>query len=99
MNSKRLILSLAVASVLLAAGIAWTEYTHRPQTIVVPVVGMSCEGCALSVQESLAKLPGASDVTVSVEKAEATLTVDGWSKTTRDDINAAIETAGYKVGK
>lgn len=89
---------LAVASVLLAAGIAWTEYAHRPQTLVIPVEGMSCEGCAATIRESLEKLPGTSDIAISVESAEATVTIDGWSETTRDDVEMAIAEAGYKVG-
>jgi copper chaperone len=98
MKSKQIILALAVASVLLAAGIAWTEYTHRPQTHVVRVEGMSCEGCAATVRESLEKLPGASDIAISVENAEASVTVDGWSETTHSDVEKAIVEAGYKVG-
>jgi copper chaperone CopZ len=98
MSSKRLILVLATATVLLLAGVAWTEYTHRPRTLVIPVSGMSCEGCATTIRESLEKLPGVRDVAVSVEKAEARLTVDGWSETTRENVEDAIEAAGYKVG-
>jgi copper chaperone len=97
MKSKNLILALAVASVLLAAGIAWTEYNHRPQTHVVRVEGMSCEACAATVRESLEKLPGTSDIAISVEKAEATITIDGWSETTRGDVEQTIVDAGYKV--
>ncbi|MEX2185688.1 MAG: heavy metal-associated domain-containing protein [Pirellulales bacterium] len=97
MNSKRLILPLAVVSVLFAAGIAWTELTHRPRTLDIAVEGMACESCASTVRESLEKLPGVSDVAISVEKGEAQLTLDGWSETTPAEVNAAIKAAGYKV--
>ena len=98
MKSKHLVLALAVGSVLLVAGIAWTEYAHRPQTLVIPVKGMSCEGCAATIRESLERLPGTSDIAISVENAEATVTIDGWSETTRHDVENAIVAAGYKVG-
>ncbi len=97
MTSKRWILLLAVVSVLIASGIAWTELAHRPRTIVISVDGMSCEGCASTVRESIEKLPGVSDVAISVERGEAELMLDGWSDTTNANINNAIETAGYKV--
>lgn len=97
MKSKRLIVGLAVASVLIAGGIAWTEIAHRPRDLAISVEGMTCEGCALSVRESIEKLPGVSDVSVSVEKGEATFTLDGWSETTPQDIRMAIRESGYDV--
>ena len=99
MKSKRLIVVLAVASVLIAGGIAWTEIAHRPRDLAISVEGMTCEGCALTVRESIEKLPGVSDVSVSVEDGEVRLTLDGWSKTQLEDISAAVEAAGpdYKV--
>jgi Cd2+/Zn2+-exporting ATPase len=97
MKSKRWIVVLAVVSVLAVAGIAWTELAHRPRTVVMSVDGMSCEGCASTVRESIEKLPGVSDVAISVEQGEAQLTLDGWSETTPEEIAAAIEASGYEV--
>jgi Cd2+/Zn2+-exporting ATPase len=94
MLSKRIILSLAVVSVLAVAGIAWTELAHRPQEMVFRVDGMECPSCAARIGEELEKLPGTSEVAVSMENATVTLTVDGWSNTKRDDIKAVIEAAG-----
>lgn len=95
--SKRFIPVLAAVTLLIVGGVAWTEFTHRPQTLVLPVKGMLCEGCATTVRESLEKLPGVSDIAVSPTAGEAKLTVDGWSKTTRDDVEKAIRDAGYEV--
>lgn len=100
MKSKHLVLALAFASVFVVAGIAWTEYAHRPRDVVLRVDGIHCEySCAPAVRESVEKLAGVSDVSVSVEEGEVRLTLDGWSKTRLEDITAAVEAAGpdFKV--
>jgi copper chaperone len=46
------------------------------ETIHVPVIGMTCGGCVNSVTRALKATPGVSEVEVSLERAQATVTHD-----------------------
>ena len=46
------------------------------ETTQVPVIGMTCGGCVKSVTRALAATPGVSEVSVSLDRAEATVTHD-----------------------
>ncbi len=64
--------------------------------LVVGVAGMSCQGCVKNVTGVLQALPGVSEVSVSLEKAEADITYDpALVKPTQ--FKAAIEDAGFDV--
>lgn len=64
--------------------------------IDLPVEGMDCASCAAHIQDAVRKLPGIADVQVLVSAERATVTFDP-EHVTRDDIKAAIHSAGYTV--
>lgn len=69
-----------------------------PADVVIPVAGMTCEGCANNVQRSLMALDGVVDVTVSYESGEARVHYD--AKVVQvDAMVTALESAGYAPGK
>ncbi|MCX5874534.1 MAG: heavy metal-associated domain-containing protein [Deltaproteobacteria bacterium] len=63
---------------------------------VVKVKGMSCQHCVIAVKKTLSSLEGVQDVSVNLEKAEATLTHDG--PVDMKEVRERIEKAGYEVG-
>jgi copper chaperone len=68
------------------------------ETITMTIDGMSCGGCVASVTRVLRNLPGVADVAVSLAPPQARVTYDP-ATAPREAIEAAIEDAGYGVGK
>ena len=64
------------------------------QRLTVPVGGMTCSSCERRVGKALRKLPGVEDVEVSATRGSATLR--GAHLPARDEIAAAIRSAGYE---
>ncbi len=58
------------------------------------VEGMSCGGCVASVTRAVSRLPGVSNVDVSLERKAATVEWDE-TKIASSAIVSAIEAAGY----
>lgn len=69
---------------------------QSPEEITVPVHGMTCEHCARRVAKTLEKLPGVENVRVSLAAHEALVTFDR-NLVGPDDINHAVEKAGYST--
>ncbi len=68
------------------------------ETIALPVSGMTCGGCARSVERKLATTPGVSSAKVDLERATATVQFDP-AKTQVPQLVAAIEQLGFQVPK
>ncbi|MCE9594159.1 MAG: cation-translocating P-type ATPase [Planctomycetes bacterium] len=66
------------------------------EPLVVPIAGMTCQGCAQSVERALAAVPGVAKAEVSFGSRTATLTRD---PEVADDaaIREAVRDAGYSV--
>jgi copper chaperone len=64
--------------------------------LTLDVRGMTCGGCENAVKHVVSMLAGVSNVTASHAQNKVTVTFDP-SKTDRQAIARAIETAGYKV--
>lgn len=62
----------------------------------IKILGMSCGHCVMRTQKSLDTLPGVTNA--EVEVGSATITYDE-SKVKKEDIEAAVERAGYKVAR
>jgi len=62
--------------------------------ITVKIDGMSCQHCVAAVKKALDALDGVNSSTVDV--GSATVSFDE-TKTGRDAISGAIQSAGYKV--
>ena len=70
---------------------------ERKTTAVIAIDGMTCDGCAVLVHNSLVKVPGVLGASVSYADGTATLDVDGASPPSREALAAALEGAGYKI--
>jgi copper ion binding protein len=60
------------------------------------VVGMTCQHCVASVTEEVSEVPGVADVDVDLDTGN--LTVQSNQPVTRDQIEAAVHEAGYRLG-
>ena len=65
--------------------------------ITLPVEGMTCGACALTVQKQLAGTPGVEDATVNYATGRATATIDE-SRVRVADLVQAVRDAGYDCG-
>ena len=66
------------------------------QTVNFEVEGMTCASCEQHVTHAVNNLEGIINVNASYEKANAKVEFDN-SKTTKEDIEKAINSTGYKV--
>jgi len=66
------------------------------QTVNFDVKGMTCASCEQHVTHAVNELEGIVNVAASFEKANAKVEFDD-SKTTKEDIEKAINSTGYKV--
>ncbi|NYI40152.1 heavy metal translocating P-type ATPase [Demequina lutea] len=76
-----------------------TTISEAPQTINLAVGGMTCAGCASTIQRGLAILPGVDGAVVNIATRRATVNVDGTLEPEQleDMMRAAIEGLGYQV--
>ncbi len=65
------------------------------RTVTLDLGGMTCEGCAALVQNSLAPLPDVQSASVSYADRRASVTIDRVSGLEEDSLVNAIEAAGY----
>jgi copper chaperone len=66
------------------------------ETVTLPVSGMTCGGCARSVERKLSATAGVSKVQVNLDKALATVEFDP-QRAKVPELIAAIEQLGYQV--
>jgi copper ion binding protein len=66
------------------------------QTVNFDVKGMTCASCEQHVTHAVNELDGIVNIVASFEKANAKVEFDN-SKTTKEDIEKAINSTGYKV--
>jgi len=76
-----------------------TTINDTPQTINLAVGGMTCAGCASTIQRGLAILPGVDGAVVNIATRRATVNVDGTldADELEEMMRAAIEGLGYQV--
>lgn len=67
------------------------EQSNGVATLTVSVSGMTCGGCAKTVERVLSQVPGVTDVTVDLASGSAVI----GGKAAADEIIAALEAAGY----
>ncbi|HET8999395.1 MAG TPA: heavy metal translocating P-type ATPase [bacterium] len=65
--------------------------------IDLPVEGMTCASCVRRIERALGRLDGVGEASVNLATGRARVAVDT-SVTTRDQLDAAVEKAGYRVG-
>jgi len=66
------------------------------QTIILPVVGMSCANCVTSVERSLRKVAGVLNVSVNLARGEATVEMKP-NGVAPESLKQAVKAAGYSV--
>jgi copper chaperone CopZ len=64
--------------------------------VVASVEGMTCKGCAATLEKELQNVPGVRAVKVSYEKKEALLGVPRGAQPPREEIQKVIAAAGFK---
>lgn len=72
--------------------------TNIIKTLKLPIRGMTCMGCAASVQLSLGDLPGVRDVTVDLSARQATVIYDS-TLVEEAQMATAVTEAGYEVDR
>ena len=72
-----------------------SDPSASPQTLDLPISGMSCAACAGRIERVLNRMPGVSaSVNLATERAQVAIT---GSETTAGQVVAAIEQAGFAV--
>ena len=87
--------TVAAFAMALALGIVALAQT-APKSVTLKVNGMTCGGCAKSIEKALMKTDGVLDARVSHPKREAVVSYDD-QKVTVDKIKAVIVDTGYTV--
>src|SRR3990172_5909393 len=74
------------------------EKQREPQLeeLTVPVAGMTCAACVMTIEKALRGLPGVREASVSLAGGKAAVRLDP-SACTLPDIERAIEDVGYEV--
>ena len=76
---------------------ASADRAPQGEPVTLEVEGMTCAGCASSVQRSLAAVPGVREANVNLPLNRATVTVDPAAAPSREELVRAVEKAGYAV--
>ena len=66
-------------------------------TLEVPVCGMDCAGCARTVQQAIAAVPGVRSAEVLLAAERAVVELDAAQPATFDEVRRAIESTGHTV--
>jgi mercuric ion binding protein len=74
----------------LIAAPAWAA----PQTVTLAVSKMTCAACPITVKTALSRVPGVTEVSVSLEKKQVTVVFDN-AQTTVAALTRATTDAGY----
>ena len=70
--------------------------TATTATVELPIEGMTCASCVRRIEKSLRKVGGVNGAAVNLAAAKAHVAFDP-AVTTVEQLNAAVEQAGYKV--
>lgn len=68
-----------------------------PGTLMLPVEGMTCASCVTRIEKTLKKVPGVEEANVNLATEQARVIFDP-AIVGREQLTAAVEKAGYKVG-
>ena len=73
------------------------KFPTAPQPLRVGITGMTCASCAGRVEKALKALPGVTEASVNLATESATVNAD--SSVSAQQVQAAIEAAGYGVAE
>jgi Cu+-exporting ATPase len=66
------------------------------RTVELPIEGMTCASCVRRIEKALLRVPGVEDASVSLAAERARVTLES-GVATPEQLEAAVERAGYKV--
>jgi copper chaperone CopZ len=89
---------LVVSILVLFVGCNITMAAGATRTLTLRVKGMTCEGCAMSIEKALKEADGVVDARVSYERGEARIKFDD-QKITVVRLREIIKSLGYKLGR
>src|SRR5262249_42867089 len=97
-----LALALTAASMIRAPAAARAaaqagESRSTDSRVTIPVEGMTCAACSLSIRKALKKLDGVKAIEASHDKGQAVITYDP-AKVSPERMVQAINDLGYKAG-
>ena len=79
-----------------AATTAGSSVPDGPLQVELPITGLTCSSCTVTVERSLQALPGVEQAAVSYSLGKAKVTYDP-AKVSVDQMVGAVEAAGYTV--
>ena len=79
----------------LLSGASAQVNSASPEPITLTIDGMTCDGCAVTVEQALLRVPGVLSATVSYEESRAVVTLDPVAPTSTDNLIAAVGWTGY----
>ena len=79
-----------------AEPIASPQPQAAAQTVTLHAEGLTCEGCAWQIRETLGAVDGVASVEADVASRRVNVTYDS-ARTTLADIQRALRTAGYET--
>jgi copper chaperone len=82
------------AALLLALVFCAGSVSAITRTVTLKVRGMTCDGCATSVEKALKSTDGVRDVRVSFERGRAVIKYDD-QKVTMDKLREVIQSTGF----
>jgi mercuric transport protein len=88
----------AMFTLLLVFALGAVTASAATKTVIIKVEGMTCGGCAVTVEKALKKTPGVEDAKVSYEKGEAWVKYDD-AKVTLAKLREVINNTGFKAGE
>ncbi|MDZ7905882.1 MAG: heavy metal translocating P-type ATPase, partial [Cypionkella sp.] len=74
-----------------------SETQKTPEICEWTVSGMDCASCATKIRDGVGRLPGVSDVSVTLMNERLRLTLDA-GQTPREKVEAAVKSLGFGIG-
>tara|TARA_R110001592_G_scaffold15702_2_gene67995 strand:- start:858 stop:1199 length:342 start_codon:yes stop_codon:yes gene_type:complete len=74
-----------------------SQIVKNEMKLTIPIEGMSCVSCVANVRKTLSNMDGVSEIKVSLQDKNATVTFNP-EKVTTEQLRKAINQLGYKAG-
>lgn len=71
---------------------------NKTEIVSIPVMGMTCASCVLTIEKAVSNLPGVAKININVASEKAVVEYDK-KITSLDEIKARIQQVGYEIGK
>lgn len=71
--------------------------SNAGQILTLSIEGMTCEACAVGLKDKLEKTPGVAGASVDYSAGTANVTLSNQEPASMDDLQTAVEGAGYSI--